>query len=363
MIYFCWTHPIQYKFPVTWLVSISMWWWDSILKTQKSSLRLFSVLCGAFLRVENLHLWWCLADNWLGEEVKENIYTQGWDGGVPMHSCWAEYQNISMIEIFNLLSALFWTRSQTDWFENLTMWNCARRIIDCGWWWSAERIFIKTAALWFWKAYTTLNDIEMKLLRNGTTKFSRTATLVSRNKSDSLGHLYYMHFRSCLIPRVVEDSKGLVMWEDILANAEEDEDWQKLEKEIVESLSSEWGIAGLTGNSLRHPPQIIVLDQTIRPSSMMSDRPWAWPSFSLSLGGEHLSKLCWLSFDTKLTKSLQHNHVKIFTSPCPCRYTIRNALGLEHLGEHYVNTRILFYRFVVQALCLTHFVYLLLEIL
>ena len=55
------------------------------------------------MRVENLHLWWCLADNWLGEEVKENIYTQGWDGGVPMHSCWAEYQNILMIEIFNLL--------------------------------------------------------------------------------------------------------------------------------------------------------------------------------------------------------------------------------------------------------------------
>ena len=87
----------------------------------KSPLRLFSVLCGAFLRVENLHLWWCLADNWLGEEVKENIYTQGWDGGVPMHSCWAEYQNISMIEIFNLLSALFWTRSQTDWFETIAM--------------------------------------------------------------------------------------------------------------------------------------------------------------------------------------------------------------------------------------------------
>ena len=213
MIYFCWTHPIQYEFPVTWLVSISMWWWDSILKTQKSSLRVFSVLCGAFLRVENLHLWWCLADNWLGEEVKENIYTQGWDGGVPMHSCWAEYQNISMIEILNLLSSLYWTRSQTDWFETLTMWNCARRIIDCGWWWSAERIFIKTAALWFWKAYTTLNDIIMKLLRNGTTKLSRTATLVSRNESASLGHLYYMHFRSCLITRAVEDSKGLVMWE------------------------------------------------------------------------------------------------------------------------------------------------------
>ena len=195
----------------------------------------------------------------------------------------------------------------------------------------------------------------MKLLRNGTTKLSRTATLVSRNESASLGHLYYIHFRSCLIPRAVEDSKGLVMWEDILANAKEEEYWQKLGKEIVESLSSEWGIAGLTGNSLRHPPQIIVLDQTIRPSSMMSDRPGAWPSFCLSLGGEHLSQLCRLSFDTKTTKSLQHNHVKIFT--------IRNALGLEDLWEHYVNTRIFFYGFVVQALCLTHFVDLLLEIL
>ena len=190
-----------------------MWWWDSILQTQKSSLRLFCVLCGAFLRVENLHLWWCLADNWLGEEVKENIYTQGWDGGVPMHSCWVEYQNISMIEIFNLLSALFWTRSQTDWFETLTMWNCARRIIDCGWWWSAERIcIIQTSVLWLWKAYTTVNDIEMKLLRNGTSWLSRTATLVSRNESALSGHVYYMHFRACLIPRAVEDSKGLVMW-------------------------------------------------------------------------------------------------------------------------------------------------------
>ena len=57
------------------------------------------------------------------------------------------------------------------------------------------------------------NDIEMKLLRNGTTRLSRTATLVSQHESASLqlGHVYYMHFRSCLIPRVVEDSKGLVM--------------------------------------------------------------------------------------------------------------------------------------------------------
>ena len=55
------------------------------------------------------------------------------------------------------------------------------------------------------------NDIEMKLLRNGTTRLSRTATLVSRNESASLGHLYYMHFRSCLITRAVENSKGLVM--------------------------------------------------------------------------------------------------------------------------------------------------------
>ena len=48
MIYFCWTHPIQYKFPVTWLVSISMSWWDSILRAQKSSLCLFCVLGEVF---------------------------------------------------------------------------------------------------------------------------------------------------------------------------------------------------------------------------------------------------------------------------------------------------------------------------
>ena len=115
---------------------------------------------------------------------------------------------------------LAWWGSKRKYLHSGVGWGCPNALLlgriskysndwniqpfDCSWWWSAERIFIQTSVSWFWKAYTTLNDIGMKLLRNGTTKLSRTATLVSRNESASLGHVYYMHFRSCLIPRAMD---------------------------------------------------------------------------------------------------------------------------------------------------------------